>query len=465
MDSGATEGTRALGLGPGNRPLRLAESAVEPGAALGCSSLAEAAPILARQAGCLVIAEWTVGDEAMAERLRAASASGGPDARWVLLAEGHADVSVLREWSDAGFECWPASTDDETLVAMARRLIREVEAASENRFLRETIRIMEDCRSLAHSLEPTQLYPMCLDLVLQATRRARGLTVFRRREGAHGDAFALRGFDDEESARLSRALLADSRIDLDLFEGVSVLGEGVFHEVLDQADFSVTNLLVVSFGGEGRQSGVVVILDDGRDYTPADVERADIVARHGISALANAGTYATAKDRAFVDDVTTAYNARYLLETVENEIQRADRYGHPLSILFLDLDHFKKVNDSHGHLAGSEALRALCRLLERCVRNVDTLARYGGDEFTIVLVDTDHEAALQVAERIRQTVERQPFELEAGLSLFLTLCIGVSTYPQDGTCRDDLLEAADQAMYRAKAAGRNRTESASNSAD
>ena len=195
-------------------------------------------------------------------------------------------------------------------------------------------------------------------------------------------------------------------------------------------------------------------------YSAGDIERADIVARHGISALANAGTYATAKDRAFVDDVTSAYNARYLLETVENEIQRADRYGDPLSILFLDLDRFKKVNDSHGHLVGSETLRSLCRLLERCVRNVDTLARYGGDEFSIVLVDTDHDTALQVADRIRQTVADQSFEVGSGTSLSLTVSIGVSSCPEHGMDRDRLLDAADRAMYRAKAAGRNRIQSA-----
>ena len=205
---------------------------------------------------------------------------------------------------------------------------------------------------------------------------------------------------------------------------------------------------------------MVAVLGEPSGYSAGDIERADIVARHGISALANAGTYATAKDRAFVDDVTSAYNARYLLETVENEIQRADRYGDPLSILFLDLDRFKRVNDSHGHLVGSETLRSLCRLLERCVRNVDTLARYGGDEFSIVLVDTDHDTALQVADRIRQTVADHTFEVGSGISLSLTVSIGVSSCPEHGMDRDQLLEAADRAMYRAKAAGRNRIQSA-----
>jgi len=213
-------------------------------------------------------------------------------------------------------------------------------------------------------------------------------------------------------------------------------------------------------GGEGNESGIVVLLDDGRPFTAQDVERADIVTRHGIAALENSETYALAKERAFVDDVTQAYNAGYLLRTFDNEIQRSERYGTPLSILFLDLDQFKAVNDDYGHLAGTEALRRLCRVLEQCVRQVDTLARYGGDEFSILLVDTDHTTALLVAERIRARIESYIFEVGRDVRLSLTLSIGVATCPNHGVNRERLIDLADKAMYRAKSEGRNRVCSA-----
>ena len=154
-------------------------------------------------------------------------------------------------------------------------------------------------------------------------------------------------------------------------------------------------------------------------------------------------------------------NARYLLAAMDHEIRRAERYHSELSVLFLDLDRFKLVNDRHGHLIGSRALRQLSQVLGQCVRQVDTLARYGGDEFTIVLVDTGFETAQRIAERIRRTVEETLFDGGRGGSLRLTVSLGVSTYPEHGTTREQLLDLADKAMYRAKSLGRNRVCSAS----
>jgi len=158
--------------------------------------------------------------------------------------------------------------------------------------------------------------------------------------------------------------------------------------------------------------------------------------------------------------VTGVYNARYVLSTADNEIQRAIRYGRPLSVLFLDLDRFKMVNDRFGHLVGSNTLRTLSKLLAQCVRQVDTLARYGGDEFTILLVDTPHDMALVVAERIRTCVEEHLFEAGRQGHHRLTISIGVATCPTHGTEREPLLDASDKAMYRAKSQGRNRVCSA-----
>jgi diguanylate cyclase (GGDEF)-like protein len=121
----------------------------------------------------------------------------------------------------------------------------------------------------------------------------------------------------------------------------------------------------------------------------------------------------TAPERAFIDDVTEVYNARFLRQAIEHEIQRAERYGKQVCVLFLDLDRFKLVNDQHGHLVGSQVLRRLSEVLQQCIRQVDTLARYGGDEFTILLVDTGVEEGMAVGERIRRTVAATVFEAAA----------------------------------------------------
>ena len=172
---------------------------------------------------------------------------------------------------------------------------------------------------------------------------------------------------------------------------------------------------------------------DGRPFGESEREQARLVVGHAALALENAERYHRAKERAFVDDVTEVYNARYLLQATEREIQRAERSGKELSVLFLDLDRFKRVNDEHGHLVGSQVLRHLSKVLAECVRQVDTLARYGGDEFTILLVDTPHDAAMGVAERIRCTVADTLFEGGAGGPVRLTISIGVATSPRHAT--------------------------------
>ena len=206
---------------------------------------------------------------------------------------------------------------------------------------------------------------------------------------------------------------------------------------------------------------IPVEYDDGQPFSQQEVDRTGIVSDYARAALHNVERYRNAKERAFIDDVTEIYNVRYLLSTTENEIQRADRYKNPLSVLFLDLDRFKLVNDRYGHLIGSQTLRSLSQLFLQCVRQVDTLARYGGDEFTILLVDTGHDAAMTIAQRIRRTVEANVFEAGAEAKLRLTISIGVATFPEHGRERDALLDAADKAMYRAKSLGRNRACSAS----
>ena len=242
---------------------------------------------------------------------------------------------------------------------------------------------------------------------------------------------------------------------------VGVVPWGPLHHALGQLGLdSPGPLLSVPLRGEDREAGHVWVLSEGRRFDADDLANATTIARRVNAALTTAERYHHAKERAFIDDVTGVYNARYLLATADNEIQRADRYGNPLSVLFLDLDRFKQVNDVHGHLVGSETLRTLSALLAQSVRQVDTLARYGGDEFTVLLVDTPHDVALRVAERIRSRVEAHVFEAGREGSFRLSISTGVATCPEHGTSRERLLDAADKAMYRAKSEGRNRVWSA-----
>ncbi len=171
-------------------------------------------------------------------------------------------------------------------------------------------------------------------------------------------------------------------------------------------------------------------------------------------------TAAVRLSRAEIDAITDAltglYNHRYLHERLSEELHRARDLQHPLSVLFCDLDHFKAYNDSNGHSAGDAVLREVAHVIEQSVRNIDVAARYGGEEFAVLLVDTDREAALLVAQRIRERLSGAGFAADGEP---LTVSIGVAGYPDDGDRREELLNKADWAMYLAKRRGRDQVAS------
>ncbi len=173
------------------------------------------------------------------------------------------------------------------------------------------------------------------------------------------------------------------------------------------------------------------------------------------SALANAVRIAEAERLSQTDDLTKLHNARYLRQFLLNEIRRARRYGSSVAALFLDLDDFKRINDEHGHLVGSHVLMEMAAVILSSIRDTDAVARYGGDEFVIVLPDTGTELAGAVAERIRQKICRYQFTGGRRLQLSLTASFGVAAFPKHASSPQQLIACADTAMYEAKAANKN----------
>ena len=174
-----------------------------------------------------------------------------------------------------------------------------------------------------------------------------------------------------------------------------------------------------------------------------------------MPALANSIRMERVRELVIKDDQTESYNRRYLDAFLAEELERARRYGTALSIIFLDLDNLKEVNSLHGHAAGSRALRLLSRRVISAIRGSDKLFRYGGDEFCVVLPETDAVGAYELAERLRQTIAANPFEVEVRTEVPLTASFGVSCFPLHAESAASLLEVADQAMTRVKLTGKN----------
>ncbi len=229
----------------------------------------------------------------------------------------------------------------------------------------------------------------------------------------------------------------------------------------------VRSVIALPFSVEDTPSGVV-FLRTMRDETPLthdDVAFADTVVRAAVIAMRRAQLMeATRADTARLerlattDSLTQALNRRALMERLGAELDRASRYSLTLSVLMIDIDHFKNVNDTFGHLVGDEVLSEMARILQREARSVDIVARYGGEEFVVVLPETASEGAVAFAERVRQRVEEAQLVTGEQCSwLRVSVSVGVATIPdQAAFSTEDVIAAADGALYRAKAQGRNR---------
>jgi diguanylate cyclase (GGDEF)-like protein len=215
-------------------------------------------------------------------------------------------------------------------------------------------------------------------------------------------------------------------------------------------------LPLVSFG---ENVGLLVCVSAQHlSFSENDVTALESVADILATAVQNSRYVERVKMMALRDGLTGLFNRRYFEEKVSEEITRSLRYGHPLSMLMIDLDHFKLVNDEFGHLLGDEVLRQASTIFTRQLRKVDSICRYGGEEFAIILPDTNLAAAISVGEKLRRAIEAHHFP---GVSRPVTISVGVAIFPSNGTDRDDLVRPADQSLYEAKQLGRNRVQPAS----
>jgi diguanylate cyclase (GGDEF)-like protein len=217
-------------------------------------------------------------------------------------------------------------------------------------------------------------------------------------------------------------------------------------------------LLVPLLNGTGQLLGYLSVRDphDRRIPSLEKVQTLEIFATQAVTALQSARQYDEIKRLTFIDALTPAYNHRYFQEALTKEIHRHSRTGHELALAMLDIDNFKKINDTFGHPVGDEILKGLVEELMRNARDSDVVARYGGEEFAIIFPDTAATSARDAANRMRELVARREFAITSvNRTLVITVSVGVAVYPRDGTTAADLISRADAALYFAKKNGKN----------
>jgi diguanylate cyclase (GGDEF)-like protein len=223
-----------------------------------------------------------------------------------------------------------------------------------------------------------------------------------------------------------------------------------------RTQFKTRSILCAPLVARGRTIGVLEIINKlGGRFTRADLALVLMLVEPCAIAIENAVLFQRTEQLTITDDLTRLFNSRYLNLYLGREIKRCKRHGIPLSVIFLDLDGFKNINDQFGHLAGSGTLTEVGGILAQGVRESDILARYGGDEFVVVLPETPASGALVIAERLRRAIEEHRFLEAQGISARISASFGIATYPDHALSPEGLIQKADQAMYRVKEREKN----------
>jgi diguanylate cyclase (GGDEF)-like protein len=211
------------------------------------------------------------------------------------------------------------------------------------------------------------------------------------------------------------------------------------------------SIICLPLKSKQRVLGVIQLINvDMKHFGDHEILALNSLADYAAIAIDNARAVERIQELTITDDCTGLYNARHLYKTLEAEVYRSARFNYEFSVLFLDLDHFKKVNDTHGHLIGSKLLAEIGYSIKSHLRLIDYAFRYGGDEFVVLLPQTGKESALVVARRIRDVFRSALFCREEGLNLNVRASMGVATYPEDAKSAHEIIRQADEMMYMVK---------------
>lgn len=346
---------------------------------------------------------------------------------------------------------------DEFLHAVSQCL-EQRRLLDENHELKSMLHLYQTSQTIAGCLEIERIFHLLLDAIAREAGANRGFGLFNTDHGL--ELKEVKGLTQDVAGFFCKAVLEELSL--------TAAGNNTAMNRICFGDFTSASEAVQEAGineaclfflrDRSGLHGIVVIFNDcGQSLADFSAGKKNIyfLLEQSLRAFENAKNYSMARNMLFIDDLSGLFNHRYLEVALERELKRIERYASQLAVLFLDMDSFKQVNDRHGHFVGSRVLREMGALLKRSVRDLDVVIRYGGDEYTIILVETGPEAAQLVAERIRAMVASHAFLADEGLNISLTCSIGYSCCPEDTLSKQELLEMADNAMYVSKNSGKN----------
>lgn len=365
----------------------------------------------------------------------------------VILVTGHATLeTAIHSLKNGARDYLVKPFDKEELRHVVRTCLEQRRLLDENTLLKSQIRLFQRGQSLASQLEIAQLLPLAVGTLLHETGAGRGFA-FLIEKNHISRLFALTGLEESQASRLSHCLLPH----LQGLSGISLLRHSQLRTTPAWPE-DVQTVCLFPLHCQKKLKGALVLMNPVESDLPYPLPSDNLLflAEQAGLGFENAYRYEGARGLIYTDDLTGLYNHRYLQRALDQELRRSERYGLAFSLVFIDLDYFKNINDTHGHLAGSHTLREVAMLLRQSVREVDVVFRYGGDEFTALLVETDSRGAAVVAERIRRSIESHTFLAGTGAASRLTATVGYSTFPENGNDKKSIIDLADQAMYSGK---------------
>lgn len=379
------------------------------------------------------------------EVLRQARALNNPPE--VILATGNASIeTAIQALKNGARDYLIKPFNPEELRHLVRTCLEQRQLLNENQFLKRQINLFRRGQQLATQLEIEELLTATLQSFFQEIDTNRGC-VYLIDEDSTIQVMAQEGLEENEAVTLAAALTPM----LQEVDGLKIYsGKDLPADLPLPPD--TQSLCLMPLRHEKNISGVLVLLNRlNSDFRPpVPFRNLQFLLEQANLGFANALRYKDVRKLIYTDDLTALHNYRYLEMVLDQEILRAERYGLEFSLVFIDLDRFKEVNDSLGHLAGGQALKETAELLRQSVREADILFRYGGDEFTGFLFETGACGAAIVAERIRRNIEQHIFFAESDNPVRLTATVGYATFPGDASSKKDIVHLADQAMYFGK---------------
>ncbi|MEW5922646.1 MAG: GGDEF domain-containing protein [Candidatus Zixiibacteriota bacterium] len=273
--------------------------------------------------------------------------------------------------------------------------------------------------------------------------------IYRGRNIAGQDNFNLKAVEEGRSSLISRVANQAQPV---------VVMDTVGRRDYAPLKLNTRAIMLVPMVAHGRTNGILLAESPQVGaFGEKDLKILSVVARSAAMALENATLHKKMEELTITDELTGIYNYRYFAQKLKEEQRRAARYDLPLSLIMLDIDWFKKFNDTYGHEVGNIVLKGITRVVRMCIRDVDIFARYGGEEFVIILPQTPSDEVAKIGERIRNSIESTPFGGGDGIpELKVTVSVGVSSFPENGKPNEELLSVVDQALYRAKGSGKNK---------